>query len=128
LKCQSTQQAQIEISTTPSSVASGALRFLALEKTLINSDGYWTRASDYSIYLDEKGRFHIIPHDANETFAPPEGPPGGMGGPGGPGGRRGPMGPPPSRNVWVWWTGWARRRRPARSATRWWRTTADGSA
>jgi hypothetical protein len=86
---------QLEAALEPILDVEGALRFLALEKTLINSDGYWTRASDYSIYLDEKGRFHIIPHDANETFAPPEGPPGGMGGPGGPGGRRGPMGPPP---------------------------------
>ena len=33
---------------------------------LVNSDGYWTRASDYSIYQDEKGRFHVIPHDMNE--------------------------------------------------------------
>ncbi len=26
------------------------------------------RASDYNIYLDTKGRFHVIPHDTNETF------------------------------------------------------------
>lgn len=52
----------------------GVLRFLALENTLINSDGYWIRSSDYNIYQDEKGQFHIIPHDANETFGPPEGP------------------------------------------------------
>ena len=52
----------------------GVLKFLALENTLINSDGYWIRSSDYNIYQDEKGRFHIIPHDANETFAAPEGP------------------------------------------------------
>ena len=83
----------------------GALRFLALEKTLINSDGYWARMSDYNIYLDDKGKFHLIPHDANETFGPPEGPGGGGGfggrgprGPGGPGGpppQFGPGGPPP---------------------------------
>lgn len=52
----------------------GVLRFLAIENALINSDGYWIRASDYNIYLDEKGKFHIIPHDANETFSAPEGP------------------------------------------------------
>jgi spore coat protein CotH len=64
----------------------GALWFLALDNALINSDGYWIRASDYSIYRDPTGRFHVIPHDANETFQPPMGP--GMGGgPGGPGGR-----------------------------------------
>ena len=64
------------------------LWFLALDVALINSDGYWTRASDYTIYLDEKDKFHIVPHDMNESFRP------GMGGPGG-----GPMmifrGPPP---------------------------------
>jgi spore coat protein CotH len=59
----------------------GALKFLALEATLVNNDGYWVRASDYSIYLDVNGRFHVMPHDANETF--------------GPGGGRGRMGPPP---------------------------------
>ena len=47
----------------------GALRFLALDDALVNSDGYWTRASDYSIYQDEKGRFHVIPHDMNEGLA-----------------------------------------------------------
>jgi spore coat protein CotH len=90
----------------------GALKFLALEATLVNNDGYWVRASDYSIYLDVGGRFHVMPHDANETFGPGGGrmmgPPPGTGGggfpgppdggrpgrgPGGPGGRGfGPMG------------------------------------
>ncbi len=59
----------------------GILWFLALDNALINCDGYWIRASDYSIYLDEKGKFHIIPHDMNESFRPAGGP--GMGGPGG---------------------------------------------
>jgi hypothetical protein len=52
----------------------GALKFLALENALINSDGYWIRASDYSLYRDPQGRFHLIPHDTNETFQVPEGP------------------------------------------------------
>jgi hypothetical protein len=52
----------------------GALKFLALENALINSDGYWIRSSDYNLCQDETGRFHIVPHDANETFAPPERP------------------------------------------------------
>ena len=84
-----TPAAQLEAAVSPLLDIEGVLRFLAIEKTLINSDGYWTRASDYNIYLDPQGLFHIIPHDANETLAPPEGPPGG--------GRRGPMpfGPPP---------------------------------
>ncbi len=46
----------------------GALRFLALESAFINDDGYWVRASDYNLYLDEKGRFHVYPHDGNEAF------------------------------------------------------------
>jgi hypothetical protein len=55
----------------------GALRFLAVEVALVNSDGYWTRASDYSLYLDPAGRFHVIPYDVNEALG------GGGGGRGG---------------------------------------------
>ena len=74
---------QLEKALSPMLDIDGVLKFLALELALVNNDGYWTRASDYSIYLDTKGVFHIFPHDANETF------PGGMG--------RGMMagGPPP---------------------------------
>jgi hypothetical protein len=46
----------------------GALRFLAVDKVMINNDGYWVRSSDYSLYEDPSGRFHVIPQDANETF------------------------------------------------------------
>ena len=46
------------------------LWFLALDNALINNDGYWTRASDYSLYRDPKGKFHVIPHDMNEAFGP----------------------------------------------------------
>jgi len=65
----------------------GALWFLAADVALINSDGYWTRASDYNIYRDPAGVFHILPHDMNESFRPTRGGrgPGGPGG-GGPGG------------------------------------------
>jgi hypothetical protein len=52
----------------------GALKFLALENSLINNDGYWIRSSDYNLWQDDKGRFHITPHDANETLGAPEGP------------------------------------------------------
>ena len=68
----------------------GILWFLAADIALINSDGYWTRASDYSIYQNEKGKFHIIPHDMNESFRGAHG----GGGPGGPGGGRGGLGGP----------------------------------
>jgi hypothetical protein len=46
----------------------GTLRFLAVDKALINNDGYWVRSSDYSIYQDTKGKFHVLPQDANETL------------------------------------------------------------
>ncbi len=84
----------------------GALKFLALDNALINNDGYWIRTSDFNLYQDANGIFHLIPHDANETFNRPGGPrfggggrrgmrppntdgpggPDGLGGPGGPGG------------------------------------------
>jgi hypothetical protein len=82
---------KLEAALEPILDVDGALWFLALENTLINSDGYWVRASDYCIYLDSKGKFHIIPHDSNETFQAGMGP--GMGGPGGPGGGPGMGGP-----------------------------------
>lgn len=61
----------------------GALRFLALDNVFINGDGYWIRASDYYLYRDERGMFHVLPYDTNETFRPPGGP--GMRGGGGEG-------------------------------------------
>lgn len=71
-----------------------ALWFLAIDNALVNSDGYWTRASDYTLFEDSAGVFHVIPHDMNECFVA-GGPPGGRGGPPGgppgfPGGRGGP--------------------------------------
>lgn len=70
---------QLEAKLEPILDLDGALWFLALDCGLINSDGYWTRASDYSIHRDKKGKFHVIPADMNEAFRSPEGP--GMGGP-----------------------------------------------
>ena len=49
----------------------GALRFLAIDNALVNNDGYWTRTSDYNLYRDVDGRFHILPHDTNETLHVP---------------------------------------------------------
>ena len=92
-----TPPAQLEEALATTLDIDGVLWFLALENALINSDGYWIRASDYSLYLDEQGKFHVIPHDMNEVFQPAMGP--GMGGPrpGGPGGlgSGGPGGGPP---------------------------------
>lgn len=93
---------QLESELEPMLDIDEALRFLALDVALVNSDGYWTRASDYYIFLDSEKRFHLIPHDMNEAFeggrslgrgpGGPGGPPPGMG-PGGPGGPGG-FGPP----------------------------------
>ena len=65
---------KLEATLAPLLDIDGAIQFLALENVFINSDGYWVRASDYNLYQDERGKFHIIPHDANETFRAPEGP------------------------------------------------------
>ena len=45
-----------------------ALWFLALDNVFIDNDGYFSRASDYALYQDPMGRFHLLPHDSNETF------------------------------------------------------------
>jgi hypothetical protein len=99
---------RLEAALSPLLDIDGVLRFLAIDNALVNTDGYWTRASDYSIYQDVKGRFHVIPHDMNEALVndgagrgrgrggpPPDflrGRPGGPGGP--PPGPGGPDGPP----------------------------------
>jgi len=89
---------KLEAALSPLLDIDGALKFLAVENALVNSDGYWARASDYSIYQDPKGRFHVIPHDLNEGLADEGGgrgfpmppPPAGLGG--GPGRGRGGFG------------------------------------
>jgi hypothetical protein len=60
---------QLETALAPILDVDEALRFLAIDNALVNNDGYWTRGSDYSLYLDPKGRFHVMPYDSNETFA-----------------------------------------------------------
>ena len=57
---------KLEAALAPLLDIDAALKFLAVEVALVNSDGYWTRASDYNIYRDPDGRFHILPHDVNE--------------------------------------------------------------
>jgi len=78
----STPPETLEAALAPILDIDGALRFMAVEVALVNTDGYWTRASDYNLYRDSAGRFHIIPHDVNEGL--------GGGGGGGFGGGRGP--------------------------------------
>ena len=74
---------KLEAALSPLLDIDGTLRFLAVDLALVNTDGYWTRGSDYSIYQDVKGQFHVIPHDMNEALINE----GGRG--------RGPGGPPP---------------------------------
>jgi hypothetical protein len=84
---------QLEAALEPMLDIESTLWFLALDCALINGDGYWIRASDYSLYRDKEGRFHVIPCDMNEAFRAAGGP--GFGGRGfGPNGGRGPGGPP----------------------------------
>ena len=75
---------RLEAALSPLLDIDATLKFLAVDVALVNTDGYWTRGSDYSIYQDVKGRFHVIPHDMNEALINE----GGRGG-------RGPGGPPP---------------------------------
>jgi spore coat protein CotH len=89
---------RLEAELAPLLDIDGALKFLALDVALVNTDGYWTRASDYNIYLDGQGRVHVLPHDMNEGLEDEGGGPGGPGGrgrggpPGGPGGPQLPPG------------------------------------
>lgn len=76
---------KLEAALSPLLDIDGALKFLAVEVALVNSDGYWTRASDYSLYRDTTGKFHVVSHDVNEGLGG-EGGGGGFGGFGGFGG------------------------------------------
>ena len=73
---------ELESALSPILDIEGVLWFLACDVAFINSDGYWTRASDYNIYQNTDGKFHITPHDMNESFREPHklgrsgGPPG----------------------------------------------------
>jgi hypothetical protein len=65
---------ELEKALEPQLDVDGALKFLAVENAVINNDGYWVRTSDYNLYRDPKGRFHLLPHDLNESFNAPMGP------------------------------------------------------
>jgi hypothetical protein len=64
-----TPPAELEKALEPILNIDGALRFLALDNVLVSNDGYWLRGADYSLYRDEKGKFHVLSYDVNETFA-----------------------------------------------------------
>ena len=51
----------------------GALWSIALENVFVD-EGYLTRGSDYNLFRDVNGRFHLLQHDGNEVFNRPGGP------------------------------------------------------
>jgi hypothetical protein len=59
---------ELEAALAPILDVDATLKFMAVEIAMANPDGYWTRASDYNIYRDTSGRFHLIPHDVNEAL------------------------------------------------------------
>lgn len=59
---------RLEAALAPILDVDATLKFMAVEIAMANPDGYWTRASDYNIYRDTTGRFHLIPHDVNEAL------------------------------------------------------------
>lgn len=75
---QETPPEQLETALAPLLDVDGYLRFLALDNVMAGGDGFYSRAADYSLYLDPDGRFHFTFHDANEMFSTG----GGRGGPG----------------------------------------------
>jgi len=61
---------KVEAALAPILDIDSVLWFLAIDNATINDDGYWTRSSDFNLYRDPKGKFHLIAHDTNETFTP----------------------------------------------------------
>ena len=51
----------------------GALWSIALENIFVD-EGYLTRGSDYNLFRDVNGRFHLLQHDGNEVLNRPGGP------------------------------------------------------
>jgi hypothetical protein len=72
---------QLKTAIEPILDVDGALRYLALDMVMMSGDGYWLWGSDFNIYIDTKGRLHILHHDANEAFTahPTASPTGGRG-------------------------------------------------
>ena len=59
---------QLESALKPILDIDGALWFLALDNALVNGDGYWTRASDYS-RLDHR-RKYLLEYSETKKAAP----------------------------------------------------------
>jgi hypothetical protein len=59
---------QLEQALEPLMDVDAVLKYLALDVALVNGDGYWRDGSDFNLYQDPRGRFHLVPHDVNEGF------------------------------------------------------------
>ena len=59
---------KLEAALAPVMDVDAVLKFLALDITLVNNDGYWRDGSDFNVYRKPDGRFMLTPHDANEGF------------------------------------------------------------
>jgi hypothetical protein len=69
--CRAIEQAkpgEFEATVGPLLDIDGALKFFALENALINQCGYGSSTGSYGLYLDESGRFHLIPQDAEASY------------------------------------------------------------
>jgi hypothetical protein len=74
-----TPEDRLESALAPLVNLDGYLKFLALDNAMAGGDGFYSRAADYSLFLDPSGRLNFTFHDANEMFSTG----GGRGGPGG---------------------------------------------
>lgn len=63
----------LEAALSPIFNVDGALWTLALENVFVD-EGYVIRISDYNLFQDKNGRFHVLQHDGNEVFNVPHGP------------------------------------------------------
>ncbi len=68
-----TPEAELEAKLAPILDIDGALWSLALENVFVD-EGYVVRISDYNLFQDKNGRFHVLQHDGNEVFNIPHGP------------------------------------------------------
>ncbi len=63
-----TPSEQLETALAPYMDVNEVLKFLAIDIALVNGDGYWNDGSDFNVLRDSRGRFQMLPHDANEAF------------------------------------------------------------
>ncbi len=70
---QETPDESLEEVLSPILDIDGALWSIALENIFVD-EGYLIRGSDYNLFRDVNGRFHLLQHDGNEVLNRPGGP------------------------------------------------------